>query len=504
MPATTRSRAAALAWVVVVTYGVLLVAAGPVPGAVAALFGVALAWVPPAVGLLAVRGSARGSGLRVVVLALALFSAGLSANGIAFALTGTVPFPALGDLGYVGFYVAISVGLVRHVKPRVPRLGFFTVLDAAVALLAIATVLSLLLTARLEARRGLTAPLVVALSYPFADLALLCSVVGLVVVTPQALRAWWWLAAGFLLLATSDMAFALGDVTTMLQSSLQVGWGLGLMSIAQWLVTVGDLPPHARRDSRYADGGESRRTARGAALSAGVAAAALIGVVLRAATVRLDPLTAALAASMTLATALRTQFAFGLLAAEPRLRAQARTDELTGLPNRRELTERAERVLGGTGRQHAVLVLDLDGFKKVNDTRGHHAGDVLLAEAARRISSAVRLTDVVARTGGDEFAVLMPDASATVAVDAVERIRRRFGEPFVIEGTPAAVTTSVGVALYPEHGTDMTTLVRRADAAMYAAKAAGASYRVAGPEHDGSTPPVPGSRGRRDGPADPA
>ena len=134
----------------------------------------------------------------------------------------------------------------------------------------------------------------------------------------------------------------------------------------------------------------------------------------------------------------------------------------------------------GSG-HHAVLVLDLDGFKQINDTRGHHAGDLLLAEAAHRISGAVRLTDVVARTGGDEFAVLMPQATRVVALDVATRIAARFREAVDLEGVPAHVTTSIGVALYPEHGREMAALVRNADAAMYTAKASRTLVAVADP-----------------------
>ncbi len=373
------------------------------------------------------------------------------------------------------------MALIRHLRHRVPRLGFVTVLDAAVALLAIAAVLSVPLVPALEAAHGSTSiGLALFLVYPFADLALLTSILGLVTITPGVLRGWPWLAGGLTLFTASDIAFSLGsDTSTLPLSSLQVGWGLGLMAIAQWVVVVSHAPLPVPRDSRYADGIESRRTAQTAGLSAGIAAAGVLTVLVIGTWRPLPVEAAALAAATTLGAAARTQLGFRLLAAESRLRAMAHTDELTGLPNRRELGERAELLFeAGTG-DHAVLMLDLDGFKTVNDTWGHEAGDRLLAEAARRLSDSVRLTDVVARVGGDEFAILMPEADRYVALSVAGRIREALREPLAGEQAPSVIDTSVGVALYPAHGRDLAALLRTADAAMYAAKAARATVVVA-------------------------
>jgi diguanylate cyclase (GGDEF)-like protein len=162
---------------------------------------------------------------------------------------------------------------------------------------------------------------------------------------------------------------------------------------------------------------------------------------------------------------------------------QAFSDALTGLPNRSHLMERAEQaveVAGATGGTMALLLLDLDGFKQVNDTVGHHAGDELLRSVGRRLLGTVRDDDLVARLGGDEFAILLtrnPDEQRAVAI--AERIHERLREPHPIDGRQVLVGASVGVALFPGDSVDIESLMRAADAAMYQAKRAGGGIRLA-------------------------
>ena len=149
-------------------------------------------------------------------------------------------------------------------------------------------------------------------------------------------------------------------------------------------------------------------------------------------------------------------------------------DPLTGLPNRSLFQDRAQQAVIATQRDEgrvALILFDLDRFKEINDTLGHHNGDTLLKEVGKRLQSAVRETDSVARLGGDEFGVLLPhvaDAGAALAV--AEKLRASLREPFALAGIALDVDASVGVALYPEHGDDVETLLQRADVAMYLAK----------------------------------
>jgi diguanylate cyclase (GGDEF)-like protein len=160
-------------------------------------------------------------------------------------------------------------------------------------------------------------------------------------------------------------------------------------------------------------------------------------------------------------------------AASRRLRHQAVHDALTGLPNRSLLHSRAERALRGDGLA-AMLLIDLDRFKEVNDTLGHDYGDELLVEAAARLSRAVRRGDTLARLGGDEFAVLLEDLPHRGAVaELAGRLQDALREPIALRGVAIELEASIGVALYPDHGTTGSTLLKRADVAMYDAKRSG-------------------------------
>ncbi|HUY30942.1 MAG TPA: diguanylate cyclase [Acidimicrobiales bacterium] len=161
---------------------------------------------------------------------------------------------------------------------------------------------------------------------------------------------------------------------------------------------------------------------------------------------------------------------------------QATHDELTGLANRALFNERAlqaiaEAAVDDSGARLAVLMTDLDRFKDVNDTLGHHAGDVVLEQVATRLVSAVRASDTVARLGGDEFAVLLPGVVGRDGVETlVRRIRAALSSPVLVGEVPIIAGASIGVAMYPEDGADVDVLVQRADTAMYRAKSEGASH----------------------------
>jgi len=156
---------------------------------------------------------------------------------------------------------------------------------------------------------------------------------------------------------------------------------------------------------------------------------------------------------------------------------RAYRDPLTGLPNRASLVDRIELELAHARRQEtglALLFLDLDGFKAINDTRGHAAGDALLVGAANHLKNALREGDTVARLGGDEFTVLLPGiATQSVAVSVVEKILEALERPVHYEGELLRVSASIGVALYPRDASSAADLLQRADDAMYQAKSSG-------------------------------
>lgn len=163
--------------------------------------------------------------------------------------------------------------------------------------------------------------------------------------------------------------------------------------------------------------------------------------------------------------------------ANQRLWVQARTDNLTGAANRESLEDRLQQCIALARRDHthvAVLFIDLDKFKPVNDQFGHGTGDQLLQQVVQRLRQCVRASDTVARIGGDEFVVLLSDVGTDqVALSVAEKIRVALSQPFHLAMTQVSIGSSIGVALFPDHGANMDSLISAADAALYQAKAQG-------------------------------
>ena len=163
--------------------------------------------------------------------------------------------------------------------------------------------------------------------------------------------------------------------------------------------------------------------------------------------------------------------------AENQVQHMAMHDALTGLPNRNMLQEQLKHSLAAAEREGhfmAMMFLDLDRFKKINDSLGHQVGDGVLIEVARRLRQAMRTSDIVARLGGDEFVVLLPCITAIEDGEHVaQKVMEQFTEPLRLSGHELRVTPSIGLALYPQHGNDAVTLMRHADLAMYQAKSRG-------------------------------
>lgn len=163
--------------------------------------------------------------------------------------------------------------------------------------------------------------------------------------------------------------------------------------------------------------------------------------------------------------------------AEEQMQRLAHYDMLTGLPNRRLISDRLQQAIATAkrGKAHmALLFLDLDKFKPVNDELGHDVGDLLLKEVAKRLQNCVRQSDTVARLGGDEFVVLLPAIDAQEdAMLVADKILYALNLPFELAGHSIGIAASIGVAAYPEHGTDEKTLTMNADTAMYTAKNSG-------------------------------
>ena len=166
-----------------------------------------------------------------------------------------------------------------------------------------------------------------------------------------------------------------------------------------------------------------------------------------------------------------------LRAGEQRLRHMAQHDSLTGLPNRVLFADRTHQALGiaeRSGERVAIMFIDLDGFKPVNDSYGHAAGDDVLTEISERMVNVVRASDTVGRMGGDEFLVLLPVVEdAEAALEVARKLSHEVSRPVSVEGERVVITASIGLAIYPEHAATSTELAANADRAMYAAKRAG-------------------------------
>jgi diguanylate cyclase (GGDEF)-like protein len=195
----------------------------------------------------------------------------------------------------------------------------------------------------------------------------------------------------------------------------------------------------------------------------------------------------------TLANHVSVAFENGRLVGQLRREAaerlhQALHDSLTGLPNRTMFVQRLAEC-SAHGETAGVMLMDLDRFKEVNDTLGHHNGDLLLQEVARRLLVVLRSHDTVARLGGDEFAILLPRVkNAEEAEEAARRVVSELREPFTLEGLLVDIGASVGVAMFPQHGSDAATLLQRADVAMYQAKGSDQSIAVYSPDRDYNSP----------------
>ena len=185
--------------------------------------------------------------------------------------------------------------------------------------------------------------------------------------------------------------------------------------------------------------------------------------------------------------------------ASKKLRKQAEFNEyhalhdgLTNLPNRGLFRDRVHQAIAiGSRENHigAVMLMDLDRFKEINDTLGHHKGDIVLQQVAQRLQRGLRETDTVARFGGDEFALLLPNIPGpAAALNVAEKVRESLHQPFVIEGMALDVHASIGIAFFPGHGEDVDLLIQRADVAMYLAKAAHTGCEIYAAERDQYSP----------------
>jgi diguanylate cyclase len=383
---------------------------------------------------------------------------------------GTLPFPSLADVGYLAFYPLMLAALVVAVRPHVRGLTTSVWLDSAVGSLGAASVLAVLLNPVLTSAAvgPNTLARTVAVANPLFDLLLVAAVAGVAALGDVRMGSrWGLLAAGLLLFAATDVIYGLqaSADTYVVGTPEDAGWAVGLALMALWVDSAAQRKKAVMPQARPVTG----------AMALAVSSCATVAgtaVLVLGARMSLSALAVTLAGVTLLAATARAQLAFRRLArmADQR-RLAAATDELTGLPNRRALyAEGQQQLVEPLRRRLALLMLDLDKFKEVNDSLGHRAGDQLLVQVGNRLGQHLRTGDVLARLGGDEFAILLDDAGRDEAEEVATKLRAAVGEPFAVDGVTLHSGVSIGIALFPDNGPDLSTLLRKADIAMYKAK----------------------------------
>jgi diguanylate cyclase (GGDEF)-like protein len=386
------------------------------------------------------------------------------------------PYPSFADAGWLLFYPAAyaCIGLrLRTAARHLPRSLWF---DGLLGLLSVSAVGALLINPVLIGAEGSRAAVLVNSAYPVFDL-LLCALCFAVCALHgwRPGRDWVALTVGFGIFASADSVYLLRLAAGTYSSGgiLDSAWVVALVG-----VSLGAWQP-ATAPNRV-------EISRRAVLITPFACSLGALVVLAIAAFAHAPAAAIVLSLATLvATMARTALTFGEIARLAEAEQLAATDELTGLSNRRHFHERLTAALD-RARQHnhalALLLIDLDHFKELNDTLGHHAGDQVLAQVGPRLRAHLREEDELARLGGDEFAVLLPRGRGTDTIGA--RLCQALEEHFTVEGIEVRVGGSIGIVRFPEHGDDAETLLRHADVAMYQAKAAQTGHALYAPERD--------------------
>jgi len=383
-----------------------------------------------------------------------------------------VPSPTAADFLYLAFYPLAYASVVLLVRARVQKFHTSMWLDGAIGSLGIAVVgAAFVLPPIANTAAGTTAAVVTNLAYPMADVLLL----GIVACVFAFLgwrpgRSWLLLGIGLVTLGLADSWYLvrIANDSYVEGTPLDALWpaALVLMALAAWR-------PSGNRPIRL----EGWIVLAVPTFFTLIAVSVLVYGHFRDTSL----LVVLLAAATLLAAMARTSMTFREVRALTDTRRQARTDELTGLGNRRRFYEDLELALQGRqeGESIAILLFDLDRFKEVNDSLGHHVGDMLLRLVGVRIAGSVRTGYPLARLGGDEFAALLPtETGSATAVAVAQRTLADLDAPFVLQGVSLHSTASIGIAMVPDHATDAETLLQRADVAMYQAKRSHCGYTV--------------------------
>jgi diguanylate cyclase (GGDEF)-like protein len=439
-------------------------------------------------GLCILRGlTARRARVVPMTLGLGLMAWSLGDLVLAIESAGgaTPTSPSVADAFYLCFYPITYVALMLLVRRKVGGLSAATWLDGAVAGVGAAAICAAFAfhDVSLSAGGG-AASVAVNLAYPIGDVLLLGMVVAGTAILPGRTKApWLILAIGYTINAVGDTAnlFHTGIGSSRVGTLLDaVAWptSILLISASMWIKSS---PPKALTHER----------APGFALP-GLAAGAALMILFYGSMHHASRIALGLAAATLMIAGVRAALSvISLREITEERRRQSITDQLTGLGNRRSLSQLLNAVLPqyadpqNQDRTLAFLYVDLNGFKEVNDSFGHAAGDELLRQLGSRLKGSLRNSDLLVRLGGDEFGVVLMDSDADLAATVAERLSARLEEPFIVAAVRARISASIGIAVVPGDATDAEDLLRCADVAMYRAKVDGKSFAIYQEDLDG-------------------
>src|SRR5450830_1025113 len=387
------------------------------------------------------------------------------------------------DAFYLATYPLVAGGLLLFARSRGPELRPTALLDSAIVTVGVGLLSWVfLIEPSLVTARGPLLGRLVAIAYPLGNVLLFGALVRFAK-APGVGRA---VSRVLAILDGTMLAFQSLVQASALVPGIDVRPSLldPRLLVAFVLAGAAALHPSMRMFSAPAPG---RAETMRAGQLVGLAAALLIGpaILVGELVAGVRPHAGAVAVASALLVLL---VLVRMVRMVRRVQDQATTDDLTGLPNRRALYLQAGiRLEDPLGRRQALLMLDLDRFKEVNDSLGHHVGDELLVQVGVRLGEHLRVGDLLVRLGGDEFAVLLEGDDHDQAAVVAGKLRAALAEPFALVGMAVHSTVSIGIALFPDHGTDLSTLLRKADIAMFKAKASGDLHIYSGTDEDGAT-----------------
>jgi diguanylate cyclase len=427
--------------------------------------GAVLCWRTTATGLARIAWRCTGIGLSSMTLANVYSS-------LALAPLTDPPNTWVANTANLAYYPMAYLTVIFLVRARVTRFHASMWLDGLVAGLGTAAIVVMLaLGPTMRATGGGVTSVATNLAFPIADLVLLILLVGVSTALRLRIdRSFAWLGAGLVAFFIADVGFLLQDSSGQYASGgpLDAVWLLAVLAMAVGARGGGQVPPVVADPV-----GVDRVGWRVLGVPAAFHVISL-GLLLAGWRYEIPLATGICAAGCVVAASLRAALTFREIQDLPEARRQARTDELTGIANRRGFYLRCDALLGGPldSPDAALLLLDLDGFKEVNDSLGHHAGDELLAQVTQRLRPVIEPAGLLARLGGDEFAMLLPQATSRRAVQVADAVHAALAPPFTIDTVRLHIGGSIGVATTPAPAATRSDLLRCADIAMYQAKTA--------------------------------